>query len=411
MRCDIDRFEKDFNEIRQFGLLENGGVTRLAFTNEGMQARKWLIGKMEEIGLNVSVGPFGNIKGTLEGEEDLPPVMVGSHIDTVPEGGHYDGIIGVLAGLEIARTIKERGKKTKRPFTVVNFSAEESSRFGMATSGSKVIQGNITVEKIKTLKDKDGISLYEALKECGYDPDNIEKAKIEKGGVHAFLELHIEQGPVLENKNIPIGIVTSIAAPTRFKVSVQGRADHSGNTPMNMRNDALAGAAEIITGVENITSKEAGENTVGTVGFLDVTPNAMNVIPGKVDLGIDIRDINMDDKNRAVEKIKSLIGEISERRNLKIDYDVLCDDRPVDMSDKIISEISSTAEENDIQCIKMPSGAGHDAMNMAKITDAGMIFIPSRDGISHNINEFSEMKDIETGMNLLMKTVLKLTSE
>lgn len=411
MKCQQQRLENDFSAVGKFGPLENGGFTRVAFSSEDMASREWLQQAMQEVGLEVSIDAFGNIRGRRKGVSDLPPVVIGSHLDTVPEGGNYDGVVGVLAGLEVVRTLNDNNLQTKRPIEVINFSAEESSRFGMATMGSKALAGKLELGTLKRLVDKDGISLYQALKVCGYAADQIATATIALGQIHAFLEMHIEQGPVLETKGLSVGIVTSIAAPTRFKVSIEGRADHSGNTPMEMRKDALTGASELILGVERIADKEAGEKTVGTVGYLYVTPGAMNVVPGKVELGIDIRDVSMADKDQAVKAVIALMNEIAERRGLKISYQQLCNDEPVALSDKVIKTLKAAAEKAELPSLMMPSGAGHDAMNMARITDTGMIFIPSVGGVSHNIAEFSTMEDICAGTNVLLQATLQLAKE
>jgi N-carbamoyl-L-amino-acid hydrolase len=405
------RLEKIFAELEQFGSLENGGFTRVAFTLEDLAARSWLQTTMEEAGLEVIVDAVGNIRGRRAGLTDLPSVMLGSHLDTVPEGGNYDGSVGVLAALEVVRILNDRNQITKRPIEVVNFSAEESSRFGVATIGSKAMTGKLDLANLRKLVDKDGFSLYDTLIESGYAAENIAFSSLSPGQIHAFLELHIEQGPVLEKKNCPVGIVTSIAAPTRLKVIIEGRADHSGNTPMNMRKDALAGASELVLGVERITKEHAGENTVGTVGYLQVVPGAMNVVPGRVELGIDIRDVSLEDKNIAVAEIVELMQQIADKRGLKITYEQLCNDAPVALSEKIIATLREAATHVGLDFVQMPSGAGHDAMNMAHITDVGMIFIPSVGGISHNINEYSRMEDICTGTKLLLEATLRLAEE
>ncbi|NMA01224.1 MAG: M20 family metallo-hydrolase [Clostridia bacterium] len=411
MQVNRQRLEKDFNNIAQFGSLEKGGVTRLAFTPEDMKVREYLKEVMEELGLTISIDAFGNMRGRRDGRENLPPVIIGSHLDTVPEGGHFDGVVGVIGALEVIRVLNENNIITKRPVEVINFSCEESSRFGGATLGSKAMAGKIGIDDLKKYKDKAGISLYEELESKGFRPNDIASAQIGTGDIYAFVELHIEQGPVLEANNIPIGIVTSIAAPTRFKVIIEGRADHSGNTPMGLRKDALAAASELVLGVEKIAREEAGENTVGTVGYLYVQPGAMNVVPGKVELGIDIRDINSEDKLKAVDAVKRLMGEIAATRGVKVDYEILTHDEPVSLAEKVINTIEVTAQEKDIPYIKMPSGAGHDAMHMADIAQAGMIFIPSINGISHNIAENSKMEDIVQGTELLLAVTIKLAQE
>ncbi len=411
MRVQKRRIEKDFDNISNFGKLSNGGVTRLAFSKEDIESRNYLHKTMEEIGLEVRIDAFGNMRGRREGLEELAPVAIGSHLDTVPEGGHYDGVVGVIAALEVIRVLNDKDIRTKRPIEVINLSAEESSRFGGATLGSKVLSGKISLAGLNKYVDREGLSLYEALKDNGFKPDEIESAVLNKGDIYSFIEMHIEQGPVLETENISVGIVTSIAAPTRFRVNFKGVADHSGNTPMSIRKDALTAASELVLGVERIARDEAGPATVGTVGYLYVKPGAMNVIPGGVELGIDIRDISSDDKKMAVKKVIDLIVEIKKNRPVEIEYEILTDDEPVQLSNKVIQILEQTAEEIGLSYKVMHSGAGHDAMHMADIANTGMIFIPSKNGISHNIEEFTEMDDVCKGAELLLETTIKLAQE
>ena len=410
MACQRHRLEKDFAALAKFGSLESGGFTRVAFSLEDLAAREWLQQAMMAAGLDVSVDAVGNIRARRAGREELPAVVLGSHLDTVPEGGNYDGSVGVLAALEIVRTLNDLKLVTKRPIEVVNFSAEESSRFGVATIGSKAMTGKLGLTELHRLTDREGFSLYETLQASGYSPDDIHLAALAAENIHAFLELHIEQGPVLEQKSCPVGIVTSIAAPTRFKVTIEGQADHSGNTPMVLRKDALAAAAELVLGVERI-AMSVSRDTVATVGYLDVAPGAMNVIPGRVELGIDIRDISMANKDRAASAILDLIDMVAARRGVRVQQEKLCDDVPVRLSGKIISTLVDAAETADIDFIRMPSGAGHDAMNMATVTDVGMIFIPSVGGISHNTDEYTRMEDICVGTDLLFDATMLLAQE
>jgi len=405
------RLEHSFAELAQFGALKGGGFSRVAFTPADLDARRWLQAEMQKAGLAVTVDSFGNMRGRREGKHPLPPVMLGSHLDTVPEGGNFDGAVGVLCALEVIRILNDRHIRTDRPIEVINFSAEESSRFGVATIGSKALTGRFDPAMLNTLTDREGRSLYQALDTAGYVSDDMEFETLSKGDIHAFLEIHIEQGPVLESQGCPVGIVTAIAASTRFKVRIEGRADHSGTTPMGMRKDALAGAAEIILGVERVASEEAGKKTVATVGYADVVPGAMNVVPGRVDLGIDIRDIRQQDKKAAADAIADLIARVGKERGLEVSCERLCDDLPVILSEKVIHCLEDKARELNFDSLMMTSGAGHDAMNMAAITDVGMIFIPSSGGISHNIAEFSTMEDIAAGAELLLLAALQLAQE
>lgn len=407
MQVNQDRVVRDIKALAECGALPGGGVTRLAFSPADMAARRYLREAMQAAGLTVEVDAFGNMRGRRAGRQDLPPVVLGSHLDSVPEGGRFDGVVGVVGALEVVRVLRENGVVTTRPIEVINFSCEESSRFGAGTLGSRVLTGHLGVDDLKRYVDKDGITLYEAVRQAGYQPDDIAAARLAPGAVHAFIELHIEQGPVLAAANCPIGIVTAIAAPTRFKVTVKGRADHSGNTPMSMRRDALAGASEIVLGVEK-AARVGGDTTVGTVGYVHVRPGAMNVVPGEVELGVDIRDINWESKQRVVAAVKDLLGQVAARRGLDIRYDILVDEAPVQLSDKVITCLEQAARQAGLAYQKMPSGAGHDAMYMARITDAGMIFIPSLGGVSHNPAEESRPADICTGIELLLMAVRQL---
>lgn len=409
LNCQRERLEADFTALNQIGRLKNGGYTRVAFSPEDMQARRWLLERMKEAGLEVTIDPVGNMIGRRQGREALAPVMIGSHLDTVPEGGNFDGVVGVLAGLELVRALNDAQVETCRPIEVVNFSAEESSRFGVATLGSKGLLGLLSEDKMRTLTDADGKTLYQVLLGCGFEPALLAEPDRRPKPIHAFLELHIEQGPVLESSGDNIGIVTAIAASTRFKVKITGQAGHSGNTPMDMRRDALTAAAELVMGVESIAKKAT--STVGTVGYLQAYPGAMNVIPGSVELGIDIRDICREDKDSAVAAITDLMTTISSKRSVKISYERICHDNPVSLSKRMVNLLKSVASTCDLAASIMTSGAGHDAMNMAQVADTGLIFIPSVDGLSHNIAEYSRIEDICLGTDLLLNTVFQLSNE
>lgn len=411
MQASRARIKEDIEAVACFGKLPQGGVTRLALSKEDMDCRNYLISKMEESGLTVTIDAVGNTIGRREGMKDLAPVLIGSHLDTVPEGGNYDGIAGVITALETIRMLNDEGIETLRPVEVINFTAEESSRFLTATVGSKCMRGSLTIEKIKSLKDKEGISFYDALSKAGFEPEKLADVIKYPGDYHAFIELHIEQGPVLEAENKPIGIVTAIAAPTRMRINIEGKADHSGNTPMSMRKDALAAASEIILAIERIASEEAGKHTVGTVGDVQVTPGAMNVIPGKATLLVDIRDIDSKDKYKAYELFLDSIQEIANRRNVLIETELLIDDTPVQLSSKIINTIQEATESLGYPYKVMHSGAGHDAMNLVPLTDVGMIFVPSIDGVSHNTKEYTEMEDICKGADVLFASLYKLAME
>lgn len=405
------RVKQDLETIATFGALSTGGVTRLALTKEDLQARNYLLQQMEELNLSVTVDAVGNMFGRRKGLKDISPVLIGSHLDTVVEGGDFDGIAGVIAALEVMRRIHENAIQTIRPVELVNFTAEESSRFLTATLGSKCMKGSLTMDQLKSMKDSNSISFYEALHQAGFQPEQLDTVKKNQGDYHSFIELHIEQGPVLEVENKSIGIVTAIAAPTRLKVHVKGVADHSGTTPMHLRNDALVGASELVVALETLARTNAGPHTVATVGNVLVTPGVMNVIPGEVTLLVDIRDIYMEDKNQAVELFLKEMDQVAQKRNLQITYELLVNDSPVPLSDKIISYLKANTQKLNEPYQVMHSGAGHDAMNLVPITDVGMIFVPSRNGISHNKLEHTDLKHILKGIDLLYETVIQLAME
>lgn len=406
----MDKFRHDFNSIAQCGILDNGGLSRLALSSSDQEARAYLIKVMQKEGLKVHIDAAGNIHGLLEGRApELAAVAVGSHLDSVPQGGHYDGVVGVLAGIEVVRRLNAAGAHPLRSLKIINFCAEESSRFGVATLGSKAITGNLSIEELKQTTDREGTSFYTALKRSGCNIDALAYDVIGKNDIHTFLELHIEQGRILEQKNIDIGLVTAIAAPSRFDLILTGRSDHSGNTPMHMRRDALAGAAEVVLAVEEI-ARDSSASSVGTVGVLDVEPGAMNVIPGRVHLQIDIRDTNMETKNRAVAELQRRIELIAQKRNIGISIKTLCNDEPITLDSTLRQRIQYLASDLGITTTEMPSGAGHDAMHFAAITPTALLFIPSIEGISHNINEQSSFEAIAKGVELLYACVQDLTA-
>ena len=405
-----ERLVKDFEAMAQ--LTASGeGINRLAFTDADWAGRQYIIDRMTDAGLSVEIDDFGNVIGYKIGKKpDLPVVMVGSHTDSVPNGGNYDGVVGVLSAIEVIRSMTDDGYEHDHTIAVVDFMCEESGRFGDATLGSKAMRGELTLQDLHRLVDKQGISLYEALKGRNLNPDGIETMAY-KRPVKSFTEIHIEQGKVLEHEQKTIGIVTGIAAPERFYVIIRGNADHSGATPMNLRHDALCGASKIILGIEEIASMQEEPPVVGTVGVVEVTPGAMNVIPSAVKLGVDIRSISKVARNSVVTLVKEFIDITAEKRKLSYTIETIAQDHPVEMHPAMIREIEEAVKSVGVEYMTMPSGAGHDAMHWAEAVPTGMIFIPCRDGISHNPAEFAEMDDIVTGAEVLDKVLRKLSLE
>ena len=403
-----ERLQKDFDAMAQLtGLGE--GINRLAFTDADWEGRQYIIDRMTDAGLDVEIDEFGNVVGYKVGTNpDLPVVMVGSHTDSVPNGGNYDGVVGVLSAIEVVRSIIDDGFEHDHTIAVVDFMCEESSRFGAATLGSKAMRGKLTLNDLHRLVDKQGVSLYDSLKERKLHPDAIESMAYNRP-VKAFIEMHIEQGKVLEHEQKQIGIVSGIAAPERFYVTICGNADHSGATPMNLRHDALCGASKIILGIEEVTSMQEEPPVVGTVGIAEVVPGAMNVIPGSVKLGVDIRSISKVDRDSVVFLIKELIDVIAEKRGLSYTIEPIAQDHPVAMHPAMIREIEEAVKSVGVDYMTMPSGAGHDAMHWTEVAPTGMIFIPCRDGISHNPAEFAAMDDIIAGAEVLENVIKNIS--
>lgn len=403
-----ERLQKDFDAMAQLtGLGE--GVNRPAFTDADWEGRQYIIDCMNDAGLDVEIDGFGNVIGYKVGTNpDLPVVMIGSHTDSVPNGGNYDGVVGVLSAIEAVRSMIDDGFEQEHTIAVVDFMCEESSRFGAATLGSKAMRGKLTLNNLHRLVDTQGITLYDVLKGRNLNPDAIESMAYNRP-VKAFIEIHIEQGKVLEHEQKQIGIVSGIAGPERFYVTIRGNADHSGATPMNLRHDALCGASKIILGIEEVTSMQEEPPVVGTVGIAEVVPGAMNVIPGAVKLGVDIRSISKIARDSVVFLIKELIDVIAEKRGLSYTIEPISKDHPVSMHPLMVKEIERAVTSLQLEYMIMPSGAGHDAMHWAEVAPTGMIFIPCRDGISHNSAEFAAMDDIVAGAEVLENVIKNIS--
>ncbi len=405
-----DRLEGWFNQMAGMGTDAGGGFTRLAYSDVDWQIRDFIIKLMHNAGLTVRTDAFGNVIGRREGANpDAPVVMMGSHTDSVPNGGNFDGVLGVLSAIEAVQCMHDHAEQNDHPIEVVVFMAEESSRFGYATLGSKVFCGKVLLENLESYKDKQGISLAQAMRQRGLVPEHIAQARY-TDPIKAFLELHIEQGKALEITGHQIGVVTGIAAPTRLRVIVTGMADHSGATPMNMRQDALTAAAEVILQVETIATSELQNGVVGTTGIVKAEPGVMNVIPGRVELGIDIRGISSDSKQRVVTQLFAAVEDIKARRGVGIEIITLTDDEPVQIPEEMIEFLDGICRQYPYPTMRMPSGAGHDAMHIATMAKTGMLFIPCRGGVSHNPEEYASMDDIAAGAEVLLAAVRKLAS-
>ena len=401
------RLEHTLGKLNTFSK-QGQGINRLAYTDEERQATQYIIDLCEKEGMEVNVDTVGNVIARRKGTNSaLPAVACGSHIDSVYEAGKYDGTVGVVAALEVIRSLNDDNIRTEHPIEMIVFACEESARFGFSTLGSKAMAGLLKKEDITNLKDKQGISIQREFSKYGLNVNEIKEAERSKEVFKVFLELHIEQGPVLEKEGKQIGIVTGIAGPTRFKLQIQGQASHSGSTPMNYRKDAFLGAAEIALTLEEAAQSEASRGTVATVGVCDVNPGAMNIVPGMVEMGIDIRGISIESKEVVIKELYHAMQRIEKQRELKMSIIKLNDEAPVKMDENMIDSIKETCEQYGNTYTLMPSGAGHDVMNMAQLSPSVLFFIPSRNGLSHNPEEYTSLEHIAMGAFLLKEEILK----
>lgn len=394
-----ERVQMLLEGLAQFGKGEQG-ITRLAYTETDKQAQEWLLQQIEDLQLEIRQDAVGNVFLRRTGENPaLPAVATGSHLDTVIHGGAYDGMCGVAGALEALRMLAD--EKLQRSIDVIIFRAEESSRFGFATIGSKLLTGSAVPAMFDKAARKDDVTFTQALQQWGCDPERYYKAVLPQGYYKSFAEIHIEQGKVLETKGLQLGIVHNIAAPTRFKLHIQGMADHSGATPMGMRKDALVSAAKLILAVQDAAEAEADCGTVATVGVVEIEPGSINVVPGAVTLWVDLRGVEQESIMRALQSIKDAMAAVAEKDGVGIDMEMLTADKPVALSAELAEKLEAICEQKNFTYLHMNSGAGHDAMHMTKIAPTIMLFIPCKGGISHNPAEYATNDDICRAVEVL----------
>ena len=400
------RIEERILELAKFGKDSMGRNYRVAFTKGDQEGRTWFIGLMKNAGLDVSIDYAGNIIGKRKGKNpSLKPISFGSHIDMVPDGGNYDGCVGSIGALEIIEVLNENKIITEHPLEVIIFSNEEGG-----TIGSMAMAGHLTEEGLKQ-KSQSGLTIAEGIKAIGGNPDSIQYSIRKKGDIKAFLELHIEQGGILEKANLQIGVVEGIVGIVHWEVTINGFANHAGTTPMNIRQDALLAAAKLIIAVNEVMNSVPGKQ-VGTIGKLAALPGAYNVIPGKVTLGLEIRDLSsakVEELFRAIEKRAAIIASTS---GTKITFQRQANESKPALTEKILQEkIAASAKALGFTYKLMQSGAGHDAQEIAWIAPVAMIFVPSVGGISHSPKEFTKAVDMANGANVLLQTILKMDKE
>ena len=389
---------------------EGGGLIREVYTAEYDQAVGYVSELMRDAGLEIRLDAAGNLYGTWHGAEpDIPRVLAGSHFDTTLNAGRYDGVVGVLGGIEAIRQLRDRGYRPRRTIEVIGFAGEEP-RFGAGCIGSRAMTATITRQDLDLMQDRDGVSITQAMLERGLDPERITEAQIDPATVHAFVELHIEQGSVLESSGNEIGVVTHIAAPHDLRVSLDGSAMHAGATPMRLRRDALVGAAEAVLELERLALASASGTTVGTVGVMRISPSAVNVIPGRVEMDIDVRDSDLAARESVIGALRAKLNELSARRNLALSIETLALDEPAACSPLVTGAVAAACEELEVKAIEMISGAYHDAMVLGAQVPIGMIFVPSAGGLSHHPDEYTAPEEIDRGVAVLAGALARLAA-
>ncbi|MBC1376090.1 Zn-dependent hydrolase [Listeria sp. FSL L7-0091] len=410
MQTNLERIKNHLENLDVYTATPGQGTTRLTYSKEDLGARNYLKSEMAKVGLTVSEDAIGNIYGRLEGANpDLPAVMVGSHFDSVPNGGAFDGPAGVITGLEVASVFHEQHIKPYFPLEIIAMVEEEGSRFGAGLLASRAITGKVTKEMLHEMKDMAGITAAKAMADMGFDANKVDTVIRSKDSIRAFIELHIEQGPVLENANEDVALVDTIVGLTEIKVTVKGQAGHAGTTPMLGRKDALVAAVQIISELPEIAIQEGG-GTVLTIGKLNVYPNGANVIPDKVVFTVDIRAKDETHVQNTLKKAKKIIQSAT-NDSISCEIEDMLYERPTNLSKEIHQALTESANKLGFNYRTMVSGAGHDAMIFANLTDVGLIFVPSHNGISHAPEEWTDYDKLQKGIEVVLETVKKWTEE
>lgn len=395
--------------LSTYGKTKTEGVTRLLYSNAWCQAQQALQHKMEHYGLNTHFDCVGNLFGKLPGTDaESPVILTGSHVDTVVEGGKYDGAYGIIASLIAVTRLFETYGYPKKTIEVVSFCEEEGSRFPLTFWGSRNTTGAYNLEHVKDLKDREAISFLDAMKQAGYEPAHYQTPI--RNDIERFLEIHIEQGMVLEKNKKSIGVVTHIVGQRRYQVVIKGESNHAGTTPMLYRKDAIVTASQFISYLTN-KAKELDSDLVATVGRMEVSPNVPNVVAGEVEFSLDIRHHKEEVLNQYGEMIFTELKKLAETVQMDIQVSQWMDVQPVPMDGELVKDIKKIAAENNLPFQEMISGAGHDAQVFASNIPTNLIFVPSQDGISHNPKEFTSVKELEVGIDVLTEVLYQLAYE
>ncbi len=400
-----DRLLSEIEALASISEAEPPVVTRIVFSPSDLKARGWMKACCEEAGLTVREDAVGNTFARWDGSEPAASVVgTGSHIDAIPNAGKYDGVVGVLGGLEAIQALRQSGFRPKHSIELLIFTAEEPTRFGIGCLGSRLLSGTLSADAARKLTDIGGATLDEVRREAGFTGE-LEQVKLPGGYYKAFIELHIEQGPLLERQQIPLGIVTKIAAPASLRVLIEGSGGHAGGVLMPDRHDALCAAAEMILAIESAARTSGAIDTVATVGICDVFPGAVNSIPSKVRLSVDIRDTDLQRRNIVMRTIEAACHSISAKRQVSTHNELLNADSPADCAPAIIEALSQSCRRHELKFLPMVSRAYHDSLFIARIAPVAMLFIPCRNGYSHRPDEHASPEDIVRGTLVLAETL------
>jgi len=412
MKLEIDqkRLLSELETLATISDAEAPAVTRIVFTPADLKARAWIIAHCEEAGLAVRQDAVGNIFARWKGADPAAPAVgTGSHIDAIPNAGKYDGVVGVLGGLEAIRALQRGGFRPKNSVELLVFATEEPTRFGIGCLGSRLLSGTLSAVAAAKLKDRDGESVDDVRRRAGFS-GNLQDVKLPKGYYKAFVELHIEQGPLLERAQTSLGIVKSIAAPASLRILIEGAGGHAGGVLMADRKDALCAAAELILAVENAARSSGAVDTVATVGVCDVFPGAVNSIPSRVGMTLDIRDTALARRDGVMRVIERAAKDISAKRQVSIQSEVLNADAPTDCAPEVRVALVESCREHGFPFLEMVSRAYHDSLFMSRIVPAGMLFVPCRNGYSHRPDEYAAPEDIARGALVLAEALAKLST-
>ena len=412
MNLEVDK-HRLISEIEELALISDAeapAVTRVVFTPTDLRARAWFLARCKEARLAVRQDAIGNIFARWNGQDlTAAAVATGSHIDAIPNAGKYDGVVGVLGGLEAIRALRQSGFSPKRSIELILFTSEEPTRFGIGCLGSRLLSGSLSPDAAKKMTDKDGASIEEVRHAAGFQGE-LETVKLPAGHYEAFVELHIEQGPLLEQKQIPLGIVSKIAAPSSFRISIEGVGGHAGGVLMLDRRDALCAASELILTIEHEAKSSGSADTVATVGICEVFPGAVNSIPSRVHLGVDIRDTNLHRRDTLISAVDASCNTIAAKRGVAIRQELVNADAPGDCAANIVEALSASCKKHGLTFLTMVSRAYHDSLFMSRIAPVGMLFIPCRNGYSHRPDEYASPEDIARGTLVLAETLRSLAN-